>query len=70
MSSPISAGQHFQVSVTTSLRSRTLGASICLRLKASSWRVRAVARSAALAISWAGPRNSGSGPMRSSRNSQ
>ena len=60
MSSPIRRVSIFRFSVTTAFRSRTLGASICLRLKASSWRVSEVARSAALAISCAGPRDSGS----------
>ena len=44
MSSPISRVSIFTFSVTTLFRSTILGASICLRLKASSWRVREVAR--------------------------
>ena len=47
-----------------------MGASICLRLKASSCRVSEVARSAALAISCAGPRSGDSVPACSSRNSE
>ena len=70
MSSPISRVSIFRFSVTTAFRSRTFGASICFRLKASSWRVSEVARSAAVAISFAGPRSVGSGPSRSSRNSE
>ena len=38
-----------------------MGASICLRLKASNWRVSEVARSVALAISCAGPAQAGIG---------
>ena len=44
MSSPISRVSILKFSVTTAFRSRTLGVSICLRLKASNWRVSAVAR--------------------------
>ena len=44
MSSPIMRVSIFRFSVTTSFRSRTLGASICLRLKASNCRVSEVAR--------------------------
>ena len=43
--------------MTTAFKSTTFGASICLRLKARSCRVREVARSAALAISCAGARS-------------
>ncbi len=70
MSSPIMRLSILKFSVAMSLRLTMRGASICLRLKASSWRVRDEARSAALAISWAGPRRCGSAPRRSRRNSE
>ena len=62
MSSPIMRVSIFRFSVATSFRLTMRGASICLRLKARSWRVSDEARSAALAISCAGPRRCGSAP--------
>ena len=54
MSSPIMRVSILMFSVATSFRLTIRGASICLRLKARSCRVSDEARSAALAISWAG----------------
>ncbi len=51
MCSPISRRSSLAVSSTTAPSAKTLGCSICWRPKASSWRVSAVARSAARVIS-------------------
>ena len=53
MSSPMRRRSRRSMSPTTAFRSTTLGSSTCLRLKASSWRVRAAARSAACWMAWA-----------------
>ena len=57
MLSGISLPSIFPISVTRKLRSKTFGCSICLRLKASSCRVKTAARSPAFLISWMGRRN-------------
>ena len=50
MSSPIKRGMSLPISSTTEFRFIARGCSTCMRLNASSWRVRAVARSAERSI--------------------
>src|SRR5574341_215077 len=69
MCSPISRWSIWTTPATTWLRSSTLGWSICLRLKASSWRVRAAARSAVFLISSTSRRSGSSAGRRRSMSS-